>query len=171
MLSLMRRRHTRERYLALVQDIRRQIPAINLSTDVIVGFPGETIDDFEETLSLIDQVKYHGMFSFKYSERPQTLASQKMNETVSESEKSRRLTEVQTLQKKIQLALHSEMIGEVCEVLVESKSRRREGEFSGRTSGNVIVNFPSLANCVGRLARVEIIRAGPNSVWGKQVAS
>ena len=171
MLSLMRRRHTRERYLALVQDIRRQIPAINLSTDVIVGFPGETIDDFEETLSLIDQVKYHGMFSFKYSERPQTLASQKMNETVSESEKSRRLTEVQTLQKKIQLALHSEMIGEVCEVLVESKSRRREGEFSGRTSGNVIVNFPSLANCVGRLVRVEIIRAGPNSVWGNQVAS
>ena len=170
-LSLMRRRHTRERYLALIDDARFRVPGISLSTDVIVGFPGETVDDFEDTLSLVSEVRYHNIFSFKYSERPQTLASQRMSETVEEDEKSRRLTQLQSLQKDIQSSLHGEMIGGVCEVLVESKSRRRDGEFCGRTTGNVIVNFPAAGDCIGRLIKVEILRAGPNSVWGKQVTS
>jgi len=170
-LSLMRRRHTRERYLALIDDARFRVPGISLSTDVIVGFPGETVDDFEDTLSLVSEVRYHNIFSFKYSERPQTLASQRMSETVEEDEKSRRLTQLQSLQKDIQSSLHDEMIGGVCEVLVESKSRRRDGEFCGRTTGNVIVNFPAAGDCIGRLIKVEILRAGPNSVWGKQVTS
>ena len=170
-LSLMRRRHTRERYLALVADVRQQIPEINLSTDVIVGFPGETIDDFEETLNLVKDVRYHNIYSFKYSERPQTLAELRMPDTVSEEEKSRRLTELQSLQKDIQLSLHQQMIGRVFEVLTESKSRRRDGEYCGRTSGNVIVNFPSAENCVGSFVGIEIMRAGPNSVWGTQVGS
>ncbi len=170
-LALMRRRHTRERYLSLIRDIRQQIPEINLSTDLIVGFPGESIADFEDTLSLVSEVQYHNIFSFKYSERPQTLASQRMAETVSEGEKSRRLTELQTLQNKIQLSLHRQMIGRVCEVLVDSKSRRRDGEFCGRTNGNVIVNFPAAENCIGRFVAVEVRRAGPNSVWGEQVSS
>ena len=170
-LSLMRRRHTRERYLALIDDVRFRVPGISLSTDVIVGFPGETVDDFEDTLSLVSEVRYHNMFSFKYSERPQTLASQRMSETVQEGEKSRRLTKLQLLQKDIQSSLHDEMIGDVYEVLVESKSRRRDGEFCGRTTGNVIVNFPSVWDCIGGLVNVEILRAGPNSVWGQQVDS
>ena len=170
-LSLMRRRHTRERYLALIDDVRGRVPGITLSTDVIVGFPGETADDFEDTLSLVSEVRYHNMFSFKYSERPKTLASQRMTETVQEHEKSRRLTMLQSLQKDIQSSLHNEMIGEVREVLVESKSRRRDGEFCGRTSGNVIVNFPLVENCIGELVNIEILRAGPNSVWGQQVTS
>ena len=170
-LSLMRRRHTRERYLALIDDVRGRVPGITLSTDVIVGFPGETADDFEDTLSLVSEVRYHNMFSFKYSERPKTLASQRMTETVKEHEKSRRLTMLQSLQKDIQSSLHNEMIGEVREVLVESKSRRRDGEFCGRTSGNVIVNFPLVENCIGELVNIEILRAGPNSVWGQQVTS
>ncbi len=170
-LSLMRRRHTRERYLSLIRDVRKQIPGINLSTDLIVGFPGETIDDFKDTLSLVREVRYHSIFSFKYSKRPQTLASQRMTETVSEDEKSNRLTELQALQKKIQVSLHDQMVGRVCEVLVDSKSRRRDGEFCGRTNGNVIVNFPAGRNCIGKLVAVEIIRTGPNSVWGKQVPS
>ena len=170
-LSLMRRRHTRERYLSLIRDVRKQIPGINLSTDLIVGFPGETIDDFKDTLSLVRKVNYHSIFSFKYSKRPQTLASQRMTETVSEDEKSKRLTELQALQKEIQVSLHDQMVGSVCEVLVDSKSRRRDGEFCGRTNGNVIVNFPAGRNCIGRIVAVEIIRAGPNSVWGKQVSS
>ena len=168
-LSRMRRRHTRERYLGLVGDVRRQIPGINLSTDIIVGFPGETIDDFEETLNLVREVRYHNMYSFKYSERPQTLAELRMPDTVPGEEKSRRLTELQLLQKDIQLALHRQMIGRVFEVLTESESRRRDGEYCGRTSGNVIVNFPSAENCIGDVVGVEIMRAGPNSVWGTQV--
>ncbi len=168
-LSLMRRRHTRERYLALIDDVRERVPGISLSTDVIVGFPGETVDDFDDTLSLVNEVRYHSIFSFKYSERPQTLASQRLSETVTETEKSRRLTELQSLQKSMQSSLHQKMVGEVYEVLVESKSRRRDGEFCGRTSGNVIVNFPSTGRCLGSLINVQIMRAGPNSVWGKQV--
>ena len=170
-LSLMRRRHTRERYLALINDVRARVPGVSLSTDVIVGFPGETADDFEETLSLVTEVRYHNIFSFKYSERPQTFASQRMTETVSEEEKSIRLSRLQLLQREIQSSLHDEMVGGVCEVLVESKSRRRDGEFCGRTSNNVIVNFPASKNCLGTLVDVEILRAGPNSVWGRQVPS
>ena len=81
-LELMRRRHTREDYLDLVARIRAAIPNVQLSTDMIVGFPGETEADFEETLSLTDAVRYHSMFSFKYSERPNTLASKRMPDDV-----------------------------------------------------------------------------------------
>ena len=105
-LKLMRRRHTRDRYLALVDEIRETIPEITLSTDMIVGFPGETIRDFEATLTLTERVQYQSMFSFKYSERPNTLARQRMPDSVAEPEKSRRLNELQTLQKRMQLRFH-----------------------------------------------------------------
>ena len=165
-LGRMRRRHTRERYLDLIDEIRAQVTGITLSTDMIVGFPGETATDFERTLSLTRTVRYHGMFSFKYSERPNTLARARMADDVPESEKSRRLTALQTLQQKIQRELHEAMVGRTVKVLADSASRRRSGEFAGRTSGNTVVNFPAEANCIGRLLDVRIERAGPNSLWG-----
>ena len=166
-LSLMRRRHTREEYLDLVARIRAAIPNVQLSTDMIVGFPGESPADFDETLSLTEQVGYHSMFSFKYSERPNTLASRRMADDVSEDEKTRRIVELQALQRRVQHALHERAVGQTFPVLVDATSRRREWELTGRTSGNTVVNLPGPPDWLGRVVDVTIRRAGPNSVWGE----
>ncbi len=168
-LQAMRRRHSREEYLDLVERIRNQVPAVMLSTDMIVGFPGESAEDFEQTLSLVEAVRYQSMFSFKYSERPNTLASKRMPETVPEHEKTRRLVELQALQRGIQTSIHQTMVGETYPVLVDSQSRRRAAELSGRTSGNVVVNFPGESDWFGSLRPIRVRRAGPNSVWGEPV--
>lgn len=166
-LSAMRRRHTREQYLDLVERIRQQVPSILLSTDMIVGFPGETAEDFEQTLSLVEEVRYQSMFSFKYSERPNTLAAKRMPDAVPEQEKTSRLTELQELQRRIQTGIHEAMVGQVHAVLVDSQSRRRAEELSGRTTGNVVVNFPGEPAWLGSIRPIRIGRAGPNSVWGE----
>lgn len=166
-LGMMRRRYTREHYLDTVQKIREAIPNVQLSTDMIVGFPGETDADFEQTLSLTEAVRYHSMFSFKYSERPNTLASRRMPDDVGEDEKTRRIVALQQMQRRIQWDLHELAVGRTVEVLVDHTSRRRAWELSGRTSGNTVVNFPGDPAMVGRLVPVTIRRAGPNSVWGE----
>ena len=166
-LGLMRRRHTREQYLDLVARIRAAIPNVQLSTDMIVGFPGETEADFEETLSLTETVRYHSMFSFKYSERPNTLASKRMPDDVTDAEKTRRIVALQALQRSIQSDLFQRSIGSTHDVLVDATSRRREWELTGRTSGNTVVNFPGPPEWLGRFMPVVIRRAGPNSVWGE----
>ena len=168
-LGLMRRRHTREQYLDLVARIREAIPNVQLSTDMIVGFPGETEADFEETLSLTAAVRYHSMFSFKYSERPNTLASKRMPDEVTPAEKTRRIVALQALQRSIQSDLFQRSIGLTQQVLVDATSRRREWELTGRTSGNTVVNFPGPPAWLGRFMQVVIRRAGPNSVWGEPV--
>ena len=179
-LKLMRRRHTREEYLDLLARIRETIPGVTLSTDMIVGFPGETADDFDATLSLTEAARYHSMFSFKYSVRPNTLASKRMADDVSEAEKTARIVALQGLQRRIQTELHEQAVGTELEVLVDSVSRRRAAEASGRSSGNVVVNF-SIPNAdssggdltdiaprwIGRRVRVSIRRAGPHSLWGE----
>jgi len=169
-LGLMRRRHTREDYLDLVARIRAAIPKVQLSTDMIVGFPGETDADFEETLSLTSAVRYHSMFSFKYSERPNTLASKRMPDDVREAEKTRRIVALQALQRSIQSDLFQRTIGSTHQVLVDATSRRREWELTGRTGGNTVVNFPGPPEWLGQLVDVTIKRAGPNSVWGEPAA-
>ena len=168
-LERMRRRHSREAYLDLVARIRAAIPNVQLSTDMIVGFPGETEADFEETLSITDAVRYHSMYSFKYSERPNTLASKRMPDDVTDVEKTRRIVALQALQRSIQSDLFQRSIGSTHSVLVEATSRRREWELTGRTSGNTVVNFPGPPDWLGRLVDVVIHRAGPNSVWGEPV--
>lgn len=170
-LSRMRRRHTREDYLDLVARIRAAIPTIALSTDMIVGFPGETPEEFEETLSLTRQVRFHSMFSFKYSERPHTLAAKRMPDDVPEEEKTRRLMILQALQREIQRELNEQMVGRRVEVLVDSRSRRNPSELSGRTTGNTVVNFPGDPSWLGRLVQVRVERAGPHSLWGLVVAA
>jgi len=166
-LGLMRRRHSREEYLDLVARIREAIPKVQLSTDMIVGFPGETKADFEETLSLTGAVKYHSMFSFKYSERPNTLASKRMPDDVGEAEKTRRIVALQALQRSIQSDLFQRSIGSTSQVLVDATSRRREWELTGRTSGNTVVNFPGPPQWLGKLVDVTVRKAGPNSIWGE----
>src|SRR5262245_35123436 len=139
-LNAMRRRYTRESYLELVTEIRAAIPGVALSTDMIVGFPGEDADDFEQTLSLTESVQYHSMFSFKYSPRPNTLASKRMPDNVREEEKTARIVALQSLQREIQTQLHQRAVGSTVEVLIDSASRRHEAQISGRTSGNTVVN-------------------------------
>ena len=168
-LGAMRRRYTREDYLELVARVRVAIPNIALSTDMIVGFPGERVEDFEETLSLVEAVGFHSMFSFKYSERPNTLAAKRMPDTVTEPEKTRRLVELQALQKGIQTALHQDQVGQTVAVLADSRSRKRAEELSGRTTQNTVVNFPGHGDWLGRTLSIQVRRAGPNSLWGEAV--
>jgi tRNA-2-methylthio-N6-dimethylallyladenosine synthase len=169
-LAAMRRRHTREHYLDLVAELRGAMPDIALSTDMIVGFPGETAADFEETLSLTTAVRYHSMFSFKYSERPNTLAAKRMPEDVPDEEKTRRIVALQALQKDIQRELYARAVGRTFEVLVDSKSRRREWELSGRTSGNTVVNLSGRPEWIGHIMHVRITAANPNSLRGEALS-
>jgi tRNA-2-methylthio-N6-dimethylallyladenosine synthase len=166
-LAAMRRRHTREHYLELVARLRAVMPDIALSTDMIVGFPGETAGDFDDTLSLTAAVRYHSMFSFKYSERPNTLARKRMPEDVTDDEKTRRIVALQSLQKEIQGELYRAAVGRTFDVLVDSQSRRRDWELSGRTSGNTVVNLAGPAEWIGQTVRVRITAANPNSLRGE----
>jgi tRNA-2-methylthio-N6-dimethylallyladenosine synthase len=166
-LEAMRRRYTRARYLDLVAEIRAVLPEVALSTDMIVGFPGERDADFEETLSLTAAVRYHSMFSFKYSPRPNTLAEKRLRDDVDEAEKTRRIVALQALQRDIQSSLNAGLVGRTVAVLVDAASRRRETELSGRTSTNVVVNLPGPASWIGRTVGVRVERAGPHSVWGR----
>lgn len=169
MLSAMRRRHTRERYLELLTELRAAMPDITLSTDMIVGFPGETSADFDQTLSLVEEARYHSIFSFKYSPRPNTLALKRMPDDVSEAEKTARIVELQELQKGIQQELFEAAMGCTEAVLIDSHSHRRAWELSGRTEGNSVVNFPGDPSWVGRLMPVRITGANPNSLRGEVI--
>jgi tRNA-2-methylthio-N6-dimethylallyladenosine synthase len=170
-LDTMRRRYTRDSYLELVAAIRDRMPDVALSTDMIVGFPGETAQDFDDTMSLIEAVRFHSIFSFKYSARPNTLADKRMADDVSEEEKTRRIVALQALQRGIQTELHERLVGQHVEVLIDAASRRRDTELSGRTSQNVVVNLPGTAESIGRTVGVRVERAGPHSVWGQVVAA
>jgi tRNA-2-methylthio-N6-dimethylallyladenosine synthase len=166
-LETMRRRYSRESYLDLVERIHGTVPDVALSTDIIVGFPGETEQDFDLTMSLVSAVRYHSIFSFKYSPRPNTLAIKRLPDDVPEAEKTRRIVALQALQRTIQSELNARLIGRDVEVLVDAVSRRRATELSGRTSTNVVVNLPGPSGWIGRTLQVRVERAGPHSVWGR----
>jgi tRNA-2-methylthio-N6-dimethylallyladenosine synthase len=168
-LAAMRRRYTRESYLDVVAQLRGLVPGIALTTDMIVGFPGETPQDFDDTLSLTRLVRYESMFSFKYSPRPNTLALKRHPDEVSEEEKTRRIVSLQALQREIQLELHEAAVGSRFDVLVDSISRRRDWELSGRTFGNTVVNFPGPRQWLGRTMPIRIVRAGAFSLAGEPV--
>jgi tRNA-2-methylthio-N6-dimethylallyladenosine synthase len=169
-LGLMRRRYTRELYLDLVERLRHAVPGIALSTDVIVGFPTESGADFDETLDLVRRARYHSMFSFKYSPRPNTLALKRLPDDVSEGDKTRRIVALQALQKDIQGQWFDSAVGGCEAVLVDGVSRRRGSELTGRTSGNTVVNFPGPSDWIGRLVGVRITAASPNSLRGEVVS-
>jgi tRNA-2-methylthio-N6-dimethylallyladenosine synthase len=137
---------------------------------MIVGFPGETDADFDDTMTLTGAVRYHSMFSFKYSPRPNTLADKRLADDVPEAEKTRRIVALQALQREIQTAINAEMVGTVESVLVDAWSRRRDAEVSGRTTTNVVVNLPGRPEWIGQTMAVRIERSGPHSVWGRAAA-
>jgi tRNA-2-methylthio-N6-dimethylallyladenosine synthase len=167
-LERMRRMYTREQYLERIAWIRSARRAIAITTDIIVGFPGETEADFEETISLLDQVGYDSVFSFKYSPRPNTPALD-LDAQVPEDEKSRRLTIVQEKQRGIQLRRNAEAVGTVQEVLVEGYNSAT-GQWIGRTAQNRVLNFTPPQNghsLAGQYLDVRVTRAGPNSLAGE----
>jgi tRNA-2-methylthio-N6-dimethylallyladenosine synthase len=168
-LTAMRRRYSRDGFLEQVAALRSAIPGIALPTDMIVGFPGETEADFELTMDLVRRAQFHAMYSFKYSPRPNTLALKRMPDDVPEGEKTRRIVALQDLQRVIQGQLYEAMVGCVEPVLVDSRSRRRDWELSGRTSGNTVVNFAGEESLVGHLVPVRITAASPNSLRGEAV--
>ncbi|MCU0230506.1 MAG: tRNA (N6-isopentenyl adenosine(37)-C2)-methylthiotransferase MiaB, partial [Acidobacteria bacterium] len=164
-LHAMRRGYDREKYLAKVEELRQAVPGIALSTDVIVGFPGETEEDFQATLSLVREVRFDQMFSFVFSARPGTVAAMLADRTPVER-KSERLVELQALQRQIQLESNARQVGRIEEVLVEAPSRRAASEWAGRTTSNRVVNFHAPAARPGEFVTVRITAAGANSLRG-----
>jgi tRNA-2-methylthio-N6-dimethylallyladenosine synthase len=170
-LAAMRRRYTRDEYLRLIDRLRERVPGITVSTDVIVGFPGETAEDFAMTMDLVERARYHSMFSFKYSARPHTLADKRLPDDVAEGEKTSRIVALQQLQGRIQAELYAALVGRTEAVLVDGVSRRRGWEMSGRTGGNTVVNFPGTPAQIGQMIEVQITGHGPNSLRGIAVGA
>jgi tRNA-2-methylthio-N6-dimethylallyladenosine synthase len=167
-LKRMHRGYTRSEYLALVSDLRRAMPATTVSTDVIVGFPGESERDFEETLSLVDEVRFGQLFGFAYSARPRTPAA-RYPDRVARPEASRRISRLFDLQTGIQLGLNQARIGSVAEVLIDGPARRGEGTWQGRGDDNRVVNFPVWHGIrEGEIARVRITGATAHALLGER---
>lgn len=170
-LERMQRQYTREEYLRRIEWLRKARRPIAITTDVIVGFPGETEEDFQATLRLVEEVGYDSMFSFKYSPRPNTAALQ-LDGQVPEEEKGRRLTILQELQRSIQIRRNAELVGTVQEAAVEGYNQAT-GQWIGRTSQNRILNFThpggAGADLTGKYLRVRVTRAGPNSLAGESL--
>jgi tRNA-2-methylthio-N6-dimethylallyladenosine synthase len=168
-LRAMQRTYTREEYLEKIAMIRAAKRPISITTDIIVGFPGETAEDFDETLSLLHAVRYDNLFSFKYSPRPHT-PSLAMSDAISEQEKSRRLALLQDCQREIQVGKNSQFVGKMVEVMVSGKSKR-ENQWSGYTTCHRVVNFSSSApELLGRYVQAHVTGATPNSLIGNHTA-
>ena len=164
-LQEMNRKYTREDYLALVARIRKAVPEITLSTDIIVGFPGETDEDFEQTLSLVEQVRYDSAYTFIYSKRVGTPAATREDQVPEEIVKAR-FDRLLALQNSIGRAINDDLVGSSVEVLCEGPSRTNEDRLTGRTEGNKIVNFIGDGNLRGKMVRVHIEHAQTWSLEG-----
>ena len=168
-LAAMDRLYTRDDYMQRVEWLKSAKRPYSLTTDIIVGFPGETEQDFEQTLDLLDQVHYDSLFSFKYSPRPNTAALE-LGDRVAEEEKQRRLAILQEKQRAIQIRRNAELIGAMREVLVEGRNQAL-GQWIGRTSDNRTLNFTHPAangdSLIGRYMPVRVTRSGPNSLVGE----
>ena len=169
-LDAMQRLYTREQYLERISWMKAAKREISITTDVIVGFPGETESDFAETLNLLDEVGYDAVFSFKYSPRPNT-PSLKLDDAIPEEEKSRRLEVLMARQRDIQIGRYKKYIGARCEAMVEGHNEARR-QWIGRTSQNKTLNFTapeSAAPKVGTYVPVHITSSFPNSLLGEMV--
>jgi tRNA-2-methylthio-N6-dimethylallyladenosine synthase len=168
-LGGMQRLYSRSDYMRRIEWMKRSPRNISITTDIIVGFPGETESDFRETLALVDEVEYDSMFSFKYSERPNTPALA-LPDRVPEEEKQRRLLILQEKQRSIQIRRNARLVGEVEEVMVEGFNKAT-GQWIGRTSQNRTLNFihpeGAAAPVEGRYLPVRVTRSGPNSLAGE----
>jgi tRNA-2-methylthio-N6-dimethylallyladenosine synthase len=168
-LKEMNRLHTREAYMELIDNIRKIIPDCAISQDMIVGFPTETEEDFQDTVSLMNYVKYHFGYMFTYSERPGTMAGRNMKDDVPEETKKRRLQDIVDLQR-----IHSEIrtkewLNKTVEVLVEKESKKSHKQWSGRTSQNTVCVFPKGAYKIGDFVNVKVTDCTSATLIGEAI--
>ena len=167
-LRAMNRSYTREEYLDLARRLKEAIPGLALSTDIIVGFPGETEEDFEETLSHVKEAGFSSAFTFIYSPRVGTRAAD-MPDQIPEAESSRRIQRLIAIQKEITHRRYAAYVGQVHSVLVDEASKRDENQMAGKNEYNITVNFPGSKELIGRIVRVRITSAGESTLRGELV--
>ena len=167
-LESMNRRYSREKYLARVKAIRDKIPDMSLTTDLIVGYPGETEEEFEETCSLVQEVGYDSAFTFIYSPRIGTRAAD-MPDQIPEKESSRRIQKLIAIQKENTRKNYAAYIGQVHNVLVDESSKRDDTQMAGKNEYNITVNFPGDQSLIGKIVRVKITSAGESTLRGERV--
>jgi len=166
-LQRMRRGYSRKEYMDRIHRLRDRCPEVALSTDIIVGFPGETDDEFETTLEILEKMEYDEIFAFKYSPRPQTVAVKIHSDDVPEETKKSRLQTVQVLQKEISLRKNRQLIGRVEKILLEGESKLNTDQMMGRTRTNKVVNVEAPKGLVGKTLEVRITGASANSLIGE----
>jgi tRNA-2-methylthio-N6-dimethylallyladenosine synthase len=166
-LERMHRGYGRREYLDKVRILRDLMPEISLSADIIVGFPGETEAEFEDTLRLLEEVRFANIFSFRYSPRPFAAAAREPD-GVPLDVKRQRLVAVQSLQKAVQIDTHRSFLGRTLTVLCQGRSKKGAGSFAGRSEGNQVVNFSSEAEPEGPFVRVRVTSCGPYSLRGER---
>lgn len=167
-LKLMRRGHTIESYMKKVEVIKNSPKEIALTTDIIVGFPGETDEDFMQTVRLVEQCEFHHAYIFKYSPRPGTPAAS-LPDDIPPTEKTERFIYLEKIQKSIQQRIWASYKGREVEVLVEGISKKNSNHLSGHTTCNKVVNFPGPAKLIGSIVRVRITECKNNSLFGELV--
>ncbi|HEY7784328.1 MAG TPA: MiaB/RimO family radical SAM methylthiotransferase, partial [Pyrinomonadaceae bacterium] len=167
-LQAMRRGHTAADYLRKIETIKNSSRRLALTSDIIVGFPGEKAGDFEQTLKLVEQCEYDGLYIFKYSQRSGTPAA-KMNDDVSTIEKRDRFLALESLQRKTQNEIYQEYVGQQVSVLVERPSTRSEADMTGHSTCNKVINFKGDRNIEGQIVDVVVTTAKPNSLYGQLV--
>lgn len=165
-LRAMRRGHKVEDYLERVAAVKNSRREISLTSDIIVGFPGETYEEFEDTLRLVEKCQFHGLYIFKYSKRRGTPAA-KLVEDISTDEKGRRFLTLEGLQMSIQSKIYQSYVGKIVEVLAEGFSARSGGDLTGHTSCNKVVNFGAGAEFIGKLVKVRVTEAKAHSLFGQ----
>lgn len=164
-LHRMKRGYTRENYLQIIENLRRLMPDISLSTDIIVGFPGESDKEFQETMSLLEKVRFTNIFSFRYSPRPLTEAEKNKAEVPFPVKKTR-LMAVQNLQKTIQITTNQFLVGSTIKVLCTGRSKKDPNIFTGRNAGHQVINFSSKKEVLDQFIDVLITSYGPYSLRG-----
>jgi tRNA-2-methylthio-N6-dimethylallyladenosine synthase len=163
-LRAMRRGYTVEQYRELIHTIHRKIPQVSLSTDVIVGFPGETEEQFGHTFSLIEELRFDVVHVAAYSPRPDTIAWREYQDDIPSQVKKERVNKIEALQEGIASTINSQLHGRLVEVLVEGK---RQGKWFGRTRSDKLVFFEDAGDRLGQLARVQVERTSPWSLGGE----
>jgi tRNA-2-methylthio-N6-dimethylallyladenosine synthase len=167
-LRAMRRGHTTADYFKRIDSVKKARRRMSITSDIIVGFPGETATDFADTLKLIEEVGYHGLYIFKYSERPGTPAAN-LPDDVSREEKAARFTELENKQRRLQKDVYGSYLGQTLDVLVERMSTKSESDMTGHSTCHKVVNFPGDQSMLGQVVKVRISATNKNSVYGEAV--
>jgi tRNA-2-methylthio-N6-dimethylallyladenosine synthase len=168
MLKAMRRGYKIDDYLRRIEAIKNSRRKLSLTSDIIVGFPGETVEDFEETVKLVEKCQFDGLYLFNYSERPGTPAANLIN-NVTKEEKGHRFRMLEERQHNIQRQIYARYVGQIVKVLVERQSTKSEDDMMGHTTCHKVVNFPAPSHLIGQVVAVRISEAKVNSLYGKLI--